>query len=115
MLTEAVAAAILTHPDFVAATPDEPCEDTITVQTRGGIRYQLVLGIQGDAHAAGPGETPAAYVAAAADQVLTGNPNDSERSVAELLNHVAATWDRQDLPLREHAQAVARALTRKPL
>lgn len=45
MLTEAVAAAILNHPNFVVATPDEPREDTITVQTRGGIRYQLVLDV----------------------------------------------------------------------
>ncbi|MFJ4965298.1 hypothetical protein EES43_29750 [Streptomyces sp. ADI96-02] len=35
---------------------------------------------------------------------------DSERATAELLNYLAATWDKQDQPLREHAQALARAL-----
>ena len=43
-----------------------------------------------------------AYVADASD------PSDRDRATAELLNYVAATWDRQDVPLREHAQAVAR-------
>ncbi|MFF1650960.1 hypothetical protein [Streptomyces sp. NPDC058240] len=33
VLTEALAAAILNAPHFVVATPDSPCEDTITVQT----------------------------------------------------------------------------------
>ncbi|MFJ9908947.1 hypothetical protein ACIRVK_39965 [Streptomyces sp. NPDC101152] len=51
--------------------------------------------------------TPAADVA---DRLLISDPSDSERATAELLNYVAATWDKQDLPLREHAQAVARAL-----
>lgn len=112
-LEEAVAAAILNHPNFVVATPDEPREDTITVQTRGGQRYLLVLDYD---HVVDPGDgavsTPAAAVAAAADQVLISNPSDSDRSAAELLNYIAATWDRQDLPLREHAQALARNLLR---
>ncbi|MFD4863135.1 hypothetical protein [Streptomyces atratus] len=46
----------------------------------------------------------------APDQLLASDPSDSERATAKLLNYVAATWDKQDLPLREHAQAVARAL-----
>lgn len=44
--------------------------------------------------------------------LLTSDPSDSERATAELLNCVAATWDKQDLSLREHAQAVARTLPR---
>ncbi|MFI6689648.1 hypothetical protein [Streptomyces sp. NPDC050485] len=47
-----------------------------------------------------------------ADRILTTDPSDSERATAELLNYVAATWEEQGLPLRQHAQAVARALTR---
>ncbi|MEU0214853.1 hypothetical protein ABZ281_06860 [Streptomyces sp. NPDC006265] len=112
-LEEAVAAAILNHPNFVVATPDEPREDTITVQTRGGQRYLLVLDYD---HVVDPGageaSTPAADVAHAADRLLNSRASDSERATAELLNYVAATWDKQDLPLREHAQAVARSLTR---
>ncbi|MGW8726256.1 hypothetical protein ACWGNF_09565 [Streptomyces sp. NPDC055808] len=52
--------------------------------------------------------TPAADVA---ERLLTSDPIDSERATAELLNHVAATWDKQDLPLREHAHALATALS----
>ncbi|MFI9630791.1 hypothetical protein [Streptomyces sp. NPDC052042] len=32
------------------------------------------------------------------------------RKPTELLNYVAATWDKQDLSLRRHARVVARAL-----
>ncbi|WP_281182503.1 hypothetical protein [Streptomyces sparsogenes] len=44
--------------------------------------------------------------------MLTSDPSDSERATAELLNYVAATWEEQNVPPRQHAQAVARALTR---
>lgn len=54
--------------------------------------------------------TPAADVALAVGRLLASDPSDSERATAELLNYIAATWDKQDLPLREHAQAVARTL-----
>ncbi|MEU2688921.1 hypothetical protein ABZ654_34595 [Streptomyces hygroscopicus] len=110
-LTEALDAAILNHPDFVVATPDNPREDTITVQTRGGIRHLLVLDIHGDAGNQEP-STPAADIAQAADRILMSNPSDADRSVAELLNYVADTWNKQDIPPSEHAQAVARSLTR---
>jgi Biotin carboxylase len=43
---------------------------------------------------------PAADIAAAADQALTGNPSDAECAMAELLTYIAATWDRQDRTLR---------------
>jgi hypothetical protein len=110
-LTEAVAAAILNHPWFVVATPDEPRENTITVQTRDNIRYELVLDYDRVTDpGAGAEPTPAADVAYAADRLRMSNPSDSDRAVAELLSYVAATWDRQDAPLREHAQAVARSL-----
>ncbi|MFG2683991.1 hypothetical protein [Streptomyces sp. NPDC048392] len=113
VLTEALAAAILNHPGFCVATPDFPREDTITIQTRGGIRHLLVLGVQSGVGDQEP-STPAADVASAADRVLMSDPSDSERAVAELLNYVADTWNKQDIPLREHAQAVARSLTRQP-
>lgn len=111
LLTEAVAAAILNHPDFYAANPDYQGEDTITVQTRAGIRYLLVLGFESADSDQKP-STPAADVAYAADRLLTSNPSPSERATAELLNYLAATWDNQDIPLRGHAQALARSLNR---
>ena len=108
-LTEALAAAILNHPDFYIATPDDPREDTITVQTRNGVRYLLALDVDPDADA-DDYPTPAEDVSYAADRLLTSDPSDSERATAELLNYVAATWEKQDLALRQHAQSVARAL-----
>ncbi|WP_030593867.1 hypothetical protein [Streptomyces anulatus] len=96
----------------MVADADSPREDTITVQSRGGIRYQLALAYDRTVDpGAGKVSTPAADVAAAADQVLISNPSDVDRSVAGLLNYVAATWEKQDIALREHAQAVARDLT----
>ncbi|WP_330285462.1 hypothetical protein [Streptomyces sp. NBC_00576] len=56
--------------------------------------------------------TPAADVAYAADRLLMSDPSDTARATTELLNYVAATWDHQDVPLHEHAQAVARAAVR---
>lgn len=113
VLTEAVAAAILNHPNFVVASADDPHDDAITIQSRGGIRYQLALAYDRTVDpGAGVESTPAADVAAAADLVLISNPSDADRSVAGLLNYVAATWEKQDIALREHAQAVARDLTR---
>ncbi|WP_329625963.1 hypothetical protein OG357_38665 (plasmid) [Streptomyces sp. NBC_01255] len=111
VLTEAIAAAILNHPGFVIADADSPREDTITIQTRNQVRHLLVLGIH-RGHALAPEDlsTPAVDIALAADKLLASDPSDSERATAELLNYVAATWDKQDLPLREHAQAVARTL-----
>jgi hypothetical protein len=109
-LTEALAAAILNHPDFVVAEPS-PRQDTITVQTRGGIRYLLALDVDPDADTGADGyPAPAEDVASAADHLLTSDPSDVQRATAELLNYVAATWDHQDLPLRQHATAVARSL-----
>ncbi len=71
----------------------------------------LVLDVdRGNALAPEDLSTPAVDVALAADRLLAGDPSDSERATADLLNYVAATWDKQDLPLREHAQAVARTL-----
>ncbi|GGN64207.1 hypothetical protein GCM10012285_66070 [Streptomyces kronopolitis] len=109
VLTETVAAAILNHPDFCVATPDHPREDTITVQTRSGDRYLLALDVDPDA---GHGDlpTPAEDVAYAADRLLTSNPDGRDRAVAELLNYLGATWEKQDTPLRQHAQAVARSV-----
>ncbi|MGW6925151.1 hypothetical protein ACWGA9_28425 [Streptomyces sp. NPDC054950] len=83
----------------------------MTVQTRGGVRYLLALDVDPDADA-GDCPTPAAALAYAADRLLTSDPSDSERATAEPLNYVAATLEKQNLPLRQHAQAVARTLTR---
>ncbi|MFJ2420012.1 hypothetical protein [Streptomyces brevispora] len=103
--------AILNHPDFVTADADSPREDTITIQSRNQVRHLLVLDVdRGNALAPEDLSTPAVDVALAADKLLASDPSDSERATAELLNYVAATWDKQDLPLREHAQAAARTL-----
>lgn len=107
-LTEALAAAILNHPDFYATTPNSPRKDTITAQTRSGTRYLLALDVGPDADAEDY-PTPAEDLSFAADRLLTSDPSDSERATAELLNYVAATWEKQDPALRQHAQAVARA------
>jgi hypothetical protein len=114
---DAVAAAIGNHPDFVNAGFAQegfgPYNlDTMTALTRTGNEYTLKLTV-----APRPGyrkeqASPAADVTYAADRLLTSDPSDPERATAELLNYVAATWDKQDLPLRQHARAVARALTR---
>lgn len=81
------------------------------MQTRSGIRHLLVLDVHGDASDQEP-STPAADIAYAADRLLMSDPSDAERATAELPNHIAATWDERDLPLRRHAQAVARSLAR---
>ncbi|MFH8558959.1 hypothetical protein ACH4FE_35960 [Streptomyces celluloflavus] len=112
---DAVVAAIGNHPHFIRAALEQPSFgplnlDTITALTRTGNEYTLKLAtslIPVDDQEPG---SPAEDVAYAADRLLTSDPSDSERATAELLNYVAANWDKQDLPLREHAQAVARAL-----
>ncbi|MGW2600024.1 hypothetical protein [Streptomyces klenkii] len=108
--SDAVAAAIGNHPDFVSAGLARDSFDTITALTRTGNEYTLQLAV---APRPGYGKelaSPAADVASVADQVLISNPSDSERAAAELLNYVAATWNKQDLALRQHTQAVARSL-----
>lgn len=114
---DAVAAAIGNHPGFVSAELAQrsfgPYNlDTITALTRTGNQYTLKLTVARPPQDGQEPASPAADIAYAADRLLTSDPSDSERATAELLNYVAATWDRQDLPLRQHAQAVARALTR---
>ncbi|MEW1725075.1 hypothetical protein [Streptomyces sp. NPDC093109] len=112
---DAVAAAIGNHPHFIRAALEQPSFgplnlNTITALTRTGNEYTLKLtGSPRPGYAQEPA-SPAADVAYAADRLLTGDPSDSERATAELLNYVAATWEQQDQPLREHSQAVARAL-----
>jgi hypothetical protein len=116
---DAVAAAIGNHPDFVSAAlarervifgPD--ILDTITALTRTGNEYTLKLTADPRPGYSQEPTSPAADVAYAADRLLTSDPSEADRAMAGLLNYVAATWDKQDVPLREHAQAVARALTR---
>ncbi|MFE7951470.1 hypothetical protein [Streptomyces sp. NPDC057426] len=75
------------------------------------MRHLLLLDVdRGNALAPESLSTPAVDIALAADKLLASDPSGSERVTAELLNYVATTWDKQDLPLREHAQAVARTL-----
>ncbi|WP_324784652.1 hypothetical protein [Streptomyces sp. H51] len=75
------------------------------------MRHLLVLDAdRGNALAPEDLSTPAVDAALAAGKLLAGVPSDAERATAELLNYVAATRDKQDHPLREHAQAIARTL-----
>ncbi|WP_044377344.1 hypothetical protein [Streptomyces noursei] len=112
---DAVASAIGNHPRFIRAALEQPSFgplnlNTVTALTRTGNKYTLTLTVcPRPSHEEEPA-SPAADVALAADRLLTSDPSDSERAAAELLNYVAATWDKQDLPLREHAQTVARSL-----
>ncbi|WP_157846401.1 hypothetical protein [Streptomyces anulatus] len=112
---DAVAAAIGNHPHFIRAVLEQPSFgplnlDAITALTRTGNEYTLTL--TAAYHPARDQEhgVPAEAIAYAADRLLSSDPSDSERATAKLLNYVAATWDTQDQPLREHAQALARAL-----
>ncbi|KIE24712.1 hypothetical protein LK08_22750 [Streptomyces sp. MUSC 125] len=118
---DAVAAAIGSHPHFIRSVLEQrsfgPLNlDTVTVDTRTGTEYtlKLTLKLPGDPrpeHDSRPA-SPAADLTAAADRLLHSDATDSERAMAGLLSHVAATWDNLDGPLREHAHAVARTLTR---
>ncbi|WP_406835014.1 hypothetical protein ACICHK_41320 (plasmid) [Streptomyces sp. AHU1] len=109
VLTDAIAAEILNHPGFVTADADSPRKDTI--KSRNQVHHHLVPDAD-RSNTLTPKDlsTPAVDVALAADKLLASDPSDSERAMAELLNYVAATWDKQDLPLRERVQAVARTL-----
>lgn len=112
---DAVAAAIGNHPHFIRAGLEQPSFgplnlNTVTALTRTGNEYTLTLTACYRPVDDQEPSTPAADVAYAADRLIVSDPSESERATAELLNYVAATWDKQDLPLREHAQAVARTL-----
>jgi hypothetical protein len=112
---DAVVAAIGNHPHFIRAALEQPSFgplnlNTITALTRTGNEYTLTLTACYHPDRDQEPLSPAADVAYAADRLLTSDPSDSERATAELLNYVAATWDKQDLALRQHAQAIARAL-----
>ncbi|MFF3558226.1 hypothetical protein ACFYXL_32985 [Streptomyces tsukubensis] len=118
---DAVAAAIGNHPHFVHAALDQksfgPLNlDTITAQTRTGNEYTLKLTVAPrPGHGKEPASPPtsgAANIAYAADRLLASDPSDSERATAELLNHLAATWDRQEPSMRRHARTIARTLRR---
>lgn len=112
---DAVAAAIGNHPHFIRAVLEQPSFgplnlNAITALTRTGNKYTLTLTAgyhpgRNQEHGA-----PAEDIAHAADRLLSSDPSDSERATAELLNYVAASWDTEEQPLREHAQALARAL-----
>lgn len=118
---DAVAAALGNHPHVASAALARKGFglerfDAVTVRTRTGDEYTLDLTLEprpgygtAPADPADPAD-PAADVASAADKLLAGDPSATGRATAGLLHHIAATWDNQDHPLREHAQNVARAL-----
>lgn len=85
-----------------------------TAFTRTGNEYKLKLtGAPRPGYGQAPASPAAADIAYAADRLLARSPSDSECATAELLKYLAATWDKQDLPLRQHAQALARSLSQQ--
>ncbi|MBC3844545.1 hypothetical protein GXW82_43490 [Streptacidiphilus sp. 4-A2] len=50
--------------------------------------------------------TPASEVAYVADRLVMSD-DDHDKALAGLLNYIADTWNKQDLPIREHAHYVA--------
>ncbi|MFG2683992.1 hypothetical protein [Streptomyces sp. NPDC048392] len=132
--TEAAAAAILNHPAFVVALPDDelpkypdlpaPLPEPlpvqgITIQTREGFFYYLAfeLDVTRPRPRSGSAEEPPAPVAnilRAVGQLRSRNDNDPDSVVfdaaADLLEHIAGTWDQQDDPTRQRAVALALAL-----
>lgn len=54
--------------------------------------------------------TAAAEVTQAADRLLVQDVTEDKQALSELLRSIAATWDQQEVPLREHTLRYARAL-----
>lgn len=124
VLHEVLAAAVLNHPDFVAATPDYPNDGDITIHARDGQRYLGVIGIATDEDTAlvkPPAPATAPSEDADVDDILrtvgqlrSRTDDNPDRVVfdaaADLLEHIAGTWDQQDDPTRQRAVALARTL-----
>lgn len=55
-------------------------------------------------------DSPAEYVAYAADVALVSQPSPLQRAAAEWLNYTAETWAIHNVPDQDHALATARAL-----
>ncbi|WP_394427352.1 hypothetical protein [Streptomyces sp. SGAir0957] len=108
-LPETLAAAILNHPGFRAATPDTAA-CALTVQATGGAIYRLEIEPAPDADAEDFHSEPREEIALAAGRLLHGTASAQERAVADLLNYVANTWDKQDIPMLQHAHNLARTL-----
>ncbi len=117
---DAVAAAIGNHPDFVDAkygrkgfSPD--CLD-ITAFSRTGHEYTLTMTLTRRPREGSAEEPPARVddILRAVGQ-LRSRTNDNPDAVvfnaaADLLEHIAGTWDQQDDPTRQRAVALALAL-----
>ncbi|MFD3381295.1 MULTISPECIES: hypothetical protein [unclassified Streptomyces] len=118
---DAVAAAIGNHPDFVDAKlaregfgPDSL--ETITAITRTDDEYTLKLTVTPRPLADSVEEPtgPVADILRAVGQLRSRNANDPDRVVfdtsADLLEHLAGTWDQQDDQTRLRAVGLALAL-----
>ncbi|MFC8006828.1 hypothetical protein ACFUCH_12195 [Streptomyces olivaceus] len=116
---DAVAAAIGSHPDFLHATYKDVGADrleTITALTRTGNEYTLTMTLTPrpcSDDTAGP-PAPVAHVLRAADQLRSHNETDPDSmafdAAADLLEHIADAWERQDDQTRQPALAFALAL-----
>ncbi|MFK0121468.1 hypothetical protein [Streptomyces sp. NPDC090994] len=118
---DAVAAAIGNHPDFVSAElASKPIGlnlDTITAITRTDDEYTLKLTATPRPRADSTEEEPPAPVDRILQAVgqLRSRSDDNPDAVvfdasADLLEHIAGTWDQQDDPTRQRAVALALAL-----
>jgi len=117
---DAVAAAIGSHPDFVSAGLagngfGPYVLDTFTALTRTGNEYTLKMTV-----ARRPGDgaeelpVPVADILRAVGQLRSRNDNNPDSVVfdaaADLLEHIAGTWDQQDDQTRQRAVALALSL-----
>ncbi|MEU2770829.1 hypothetical protein ABZ628_29405 [Streptomyces diastaticus] len=115
---EAVATAIGNHPDFADArvgvnAPGE--SDTITAFTRPGYEYTLAMAFAPrPCFDAEEPPAPVADILRAAGQLRSRGDDNPDAlafdATAELLEHLAGTWDQQDDPTRQRAVALASAL-----
>ncbi|MCM2424247.1 hypothetical protein [Streptomyces sp. RKAG293] len=118
---DAVAAAIGNHPHFVHAElardgfgPEKL--DTITARTRTGNEYTLKLTVGLPPHHGVPEEPPVAVadILHAVGQLrahLTSDPAGvTLNAAADLLEHIAGTWDQQDDQTRQRAYVLALSL-----
>lgn len=117
---DAVTAAIGNHPHFVhAELPTKTLGlnlDTITAITRTGSEYTLTMTLDPRPGADSVEEVPVPvdHILRAVGQLRSRGDDNPDRVVfdasADLLEHIAGTWDQQDDPTRQRAVALALSL-----
>ncbi|PJM97825.1 hypothetical protein CG740_38950 [Streptomyces sp. CB01201] len=118
---DAVAAAIGNHRHFIRAALEQPSFgplnlNTITALTRTGNEYTLTLTACYHPRSDNTEEPPApvADILQAVGQLRARPDNDpadvTSDAAADLLEHIAGTWDQQDDQTRQRAYVLARSL-----